>query len=452
MSVLWRGDELAQATGAACAPNIAATGISIDTRSLVKGDLFIALKGPTHDGHAHIEEAFEKGAVCCIVQNHVSTKGPLIKVRDSFEALQALGASARNRFEGRMIAITGSVGKTTTKNMLHAALAGQGRTHAAVKSFNNHIGVPLTLARLPRHAAWCICEIGMNHAGEIAPLAQMVRPDIAIMTSIGNSHIGHLGSLDAIVEEKSALFASLRQTGIAIALDTVFGKEVLRRKVADRRARFMSVGSGPSADLRLLDLKTRAEGSSFTFSGRHVELNVPGEHLAEDAALVLAAVKSVGADLDLAIAALARYSPDAGRGKSLKVFDGSVTILDESYNASGLSMRASLATLALVPATRRIAVLGEMLEMGDHAREAHLALLPLIISSCDRVYGCGGAMKDVFDLLPQGKKGVWRETADRLAPLLIEELAAGDVVLIKGSFGSRMRDVVDALKKQGNQG
>ncbi|UYH51684.1 UDP-N-acetylmuramoyl-tripeptide--D-alanyl-D-alanine ligase [Candidatus Kirkpatrickella diaphorinae] len=452
MTVLWKGEELAKATGATKAPEIAITGISIDTRTLQPGDLFIALEGASHDGHDHVAEAFSKGAACCIVQRPVTASGPLIEVPDSLKALQALGIYARSRFTGKMIAITGSVGKTTTKNMLHAALATQGRTHAADKSFNNHIGVPLTLARLPRDVAWCICEIGMNHAGEIAPLAQMARPDVAIITSIGNSHIGHLGSLEAIVEEKSALFASLRQTGTAIAPDAVFGRDTLKRTLEASRARFISVGTAPTADMRLLDLQMSAEGSSFTFSGRHVALSVPGRHLAEDAALVLAGVKSVGADLDLAIAALARYKPDAGRGMRLPILDDSVTLLDESYNASGLSMRASLATLALMPAKRRIAVLGDMLEMGDHAQEAHLALLPDIVASADALYCCGAAMKHVFDHLPAGKKGAWCETADRLAPLLIKGLAAGDVVLVKGSLGSRMRDVVDALKKQGNQG
>ncbi|GBQ10957.1 UDP-N-acetylmuramoyl-tripeptide--D-alanyl-D-alanine ligase [Swaminathania salitolerans] len=453
MTALWTSQELRAATGGTLASEIAANGVSIDTRSLAPGDLFIALSGEHGDGHAHVADALARGAAAVMVHRPVMDDPRILHVNDTMEGLRALARFARARFQGQMFAVTGSVGKTTTKNMLRTALSALGPTHAAVASYNNHWGVPLTLARLPSQAAYCVCEIGMNHRGEIAPLAAMVKPGFAIVTTIGSSHLGHMGSLDAIAEEKSDLIASLSPGGTAIVPDDTGMNPILARAAAragdGSGCRLVEVGATERAGYRITAIQCDAKGSSFRLNTRDVALEAPGRHLVRNAALVVAALDVLGQEtglaIDPAIAALRTYRPGAGRGLLQPILQGQASLLDESYNASVQSIRAALETLALLPARRRIAVLGDIRELGAHAEREHLSLVPDLIAHADLVYCCCPHMGHVFASLPPDKRGIWQEDAASLAPFVLSHLKAGDVVLVKGSLGSRMRDVVSPL-------
>ncbi|MCQ9156053.1 UDP-N-acetylmuramoyl-tripeptide--D-alanyl-D-alanine ligase [Acidomonas methanolica] len=441
---LWTSAELRAATGGTLAAETGVTGVSIDTRTIQPGDLFIALAGDNSDGHAHLDTAFARGAA--IAMAHRDGDDPrLLLVADTMRGLQDLGRAGRARFGGTAIGVTGSVGKTTTKDMLKLALASYGPAHASVASYNNHWGVPLTLARLPRDAAFCIAEIGMNHPGEIAPLAALAAPHHAVISSIGTSHLGHMGSIHAIALEKSALIAALPPGGVAFVPDDAPGQDCFEAAAAQSGASLRRVGAGRSADFRLIDLTCSAEGSRFTLAGHEVTLEAPGRHLARNAAAALAVILSLGLDPAPAIASLRGYRPGAGRGLTEPLPSGAA-LMDESYNASSLSMRAAFDTLALLPATRRIAVLGDMLELGPFAEAEHAGLAPDAARAADLVFCCGPAMNALFTALPPEKRGAWAPDAASLAPLLKPFLTNGDLVLIKGSNGSRMRDIVAALK------
>lgn len=449
MTTLWTTQSLCEATGGTLAAPVAITGISIDTRTLEPGDLFIALVGENSDGHDHIATALAKGAAAVMVHDSLGIQDDrLLHVTDTMAGLQALGRAGRARFRGKVLAVTGSVGKTTTKDMLKLALSSLGPTHASVASYNNHWGVPLTLARLPENAAFCVSEIGMNHRGEIAPLAAMVEPHLAVITSIGSSHLGHMGSLDAIAEEKSDLIAALPANATAVVPSDGPGQKQFEAAARRSGACLLHVGPDNSATFRITDITCTESGSRFTLRGQIVTLDAPGRHLVRNAATALAAIAAFGYGIAAPAAALALYRPGSGRGQAMPILDGKARLLDESYNASTLSIRAALQTLALMPAQRRIAVLGDIRELGDFATAEHVSLAPDVIRDADRVYCCGPHMRALFDALPAGKRGAWAPDAASLAPLIYSDLKAGDLVLVKGSLGSRMRDVVSILTSQ----
>ncbi|MCP1215921.1 UDP-N-acetylmuramoyl-tripeptide--D-alanyl-D-alanine ligase [Acetobacter orientalis] len=452
MTALWTRAELEAATGGhflgACTPEV--TGISIDTRTLTPGDLFIALQGDNSDGHTHIATALGKGAAAVLVHNTTGQTDPrLLVVQDTLHGLQALAAAARTRFSGKVVAITGSVGKTTTKEMLRVALSALGPTHAAEASYNNHWGVPLTLARLPQNAAFCISEIGMNHPGEILPLARMVKPDVAVISTIASAHLGHMGSLDAIAQEKATLIAALPAGGIAIVPDDAHGQRFFESAAQTAHATLWQSGLQTNSFARLSALTTQPNGSTFTAhigaQNVAVTLNAPGAHLARNALNALAVVAAFGADLPRAAAALATFVPGKGRGALTTIAGGAITLLDESYNASATSIRATLDVLRLVPAQRHIAVLGDIRELGEFAISEHAALAPAAATCADLVFCCGPHMKSLFDALPHAKQGAWADSSASLAPLVCAALRKGDAVLVKGSLGSRMRTIIEAL-------
>lgn len=460
MTRLWTRDALEAATGGRFigdAP-VAVTGVSIDTRTLAPGDLFIALVGDSSDGHAHVRTALERGAAAVLIHDPatagIDAADPrVLAVPDTLAALNDLARHARSRFTGRMVAVTGSVGKTTTKDMLGLALAAIGPTHVAAASYNNHWGVPLTLARLPVDAAFCVCEVGMNHPGEIAPLAALVQPEVAIITTIAGAHLGHMGSLEAIAREKSDLIAALPPGGTAIVPDDATGQPIFAEQAARAHARLWRVGEAPESMAVLSDLRLTADGSDgiVTLAGHPVplHLNAPGRHLARNATTVLAAVTALGADGTVAAKALAGFRPGAGRGLLAPILGDRAALLDESYNASTLSIRSSLAVLDLLASARRVAVLGDIRELGAFARAEHESLLSAALAHADLVFCCGPNMKYLFDLLPPSRRGAWAPDAASLAPTVVATLTQGDTVLVKGSLGSRMRDVVTALTTAG---
>jgi UDP-N-acetylmuramoyl-tripeptide--D-alanyl-D-alanine ligase len=447
MSVLWNADGLAIAAGSRDA-GFTATGISIDTRSLKPGDLFVALQGE-RDGHDYVAEAFAKGAAGALV-SHDTCGGNVLRVDDTLAALTRLGAFARARTTAKIIAITGSVGKTTTKEMLRRILSAFGAVHAAEASFNNQIGVPLTLARMPRETDYAVLEIGMNHPGEISPLARLARPHVAIVTNVERTHIGLMGSLDAIAAEKAMIFRGLAETGTAILpRDSAFLSQL--SATVPRGATKITFGANPLAEALLIEVENTADGCDALgrISGKLVRfrLAAPGAHMAMNGVAALAACHALGLDLETAAAALDGFAPLAGRGarRDITAVGGTALLLDESYNASAASMRAALAVLALQPG-RHVAVLGDMLELGEDAEDEHLGLRAALIEAADIVFTCGEIMGRLFDTLPLEKQGFHAPDAAALAPVVQAAIHAGDAVLVKGSYGSRMRDVIAVLQ------
>jgi len=442
---LWTAAELVAVFGVAQAWDV--TGISIDTRILQPGDLFVALVGE-RDGHDFVETAFAKGAAAVLVSRPMA--GNAIVVDDTLKALERLGAASRARTGAKIVAVTGSVGKTTTKEMLRRTLGAFGAVHAAEASFNNHIGVPLTLARMPRGVDFGVFEIGMNHPGEIAPLVALVRPHVAVVTCVDRAHLGLMGSEEAIAREKAAIYAGLEPGGTAVIPGDSAFVQLLREAVPAGR---QAVVCGREA--RLLNVKAGAEGSDIEAEifGTPVRftLGAPGLHMARNAIAVLAAAVALGLDAHQAAAGLDGFAPFAGRGARRELMlpeGGTVLLLDESYNASGASMRAAFSVLALQPG-RHVAVLGDMLELGDESPREHLALHEAALAAADVIFTCGIWTRTLFDSLPPAKQGAHAPDAATLAPLVKAALVDGDTVLVKGSYGSRMRDVISHLESPG---
>jgi UDP-N-acetylmuramoyl-tripeptide--D-alanyl-D-alanine ligase len=446
---LWTADELREATGGWFAAAFDAAGVSIDTRTLEPEDLFIALLGESGDGHDHATRAIEGGAAGVMLHRDNPAIAHRLIVDDTLAGLTRLGAFSRARFTGRLIAVTGSVGKTTTKEMLRLALSPFGAVHAAVASYNNHWGVPLTLARAPRDAAFCVVEIGMNHAGEIAPLARLAQPRVAVITAVEAAHIGHLGSMEAIAAEKAAILDGLHPDGVAVLPAGSPWFPLLRERAGSRRVLSFDAGSGNGA--RLVEIEENANHSDLLIDieGRQLRLRLhaPGRHMAMNALAALAAVAALGFDPVTAARALERFAPLPGRGahRSLALPGGPALLLDESYNANGASMRAALDVLRLQPATRRVAILGDMLELGAAGPVEHAALAGDVTRSADIVFTCGPLMRHLFDAIPQSARGGHAEDSAALAPIVAEQIAAGDAILVKGSLGSRMKTIVAAL-------
>ncbi|WP_298225013.1 UDP-N-acetylmuramoyl-tripeptide--D-alanyl-D-alanine ligase [Acidocella sp.] len=443
MSELWKADELKAIFGTEQGWDI--SGISIDTRTLQPGDLFVALAGE-RDGHDFVDAAFAKGAAAALVSKPMA--GKAIHVPDTLKGLEALGREARARSSAKTVAVTGSVGKTTVKEMLRRALSAFGRVHAAEASFNNHIGVPLTLARMPLDADFGVFEIGMNHPGEIAPLADLVRPDAAIITCVDKAHLGLMGSELAIAKEKASIYGALAPGGTAVIPGETAYLQLLREAVPPNCRALLF--NGPEA--RLLDVLSGPETAEIAAEvldrKLYLLLAAPGRHMASNALATLTVCAALGLDLEMAAAALSGFVPYAGRGARRRIklaSGGDVLLLDESYNASGASMRAAFAVLKLQPG-RHVAVLGDMLELGEHAYAEHLALGPVLRESADIVFAAGPGCGALFDSLPQAMQGAHAPSAAALAPVVKAALRNGDAVLVKGSYGSRMRDVVSVLE------
>jgi len=457
---LWTARELTEATGGHMAVPFDAIGVSIDTRTLARGDLFIALVGDGRDGHAYIRDALAKGAAGVMVHNPPSPGQPALQVDDTLAALARLGAFARNRFvatspKARLVAVTGSVGKTTTKEMLRTALTAFGPTHAAVASYNNHWGLPLTLARIPAGARFCVAEIGMNHAGEIVPLAHLARPHVAVITTIAKAHVGYLGSIEAIADEKASIMQGLEPGGIAVlpADSPLFPRlRAAAKTAAGQDIAVMTFGTDASADVRLLHIDPDADGSliqvdvvGHTLSLR---LNAPGQHMVMNALATLGTIAALGLDPGAAIASLEAFQSLTGRGarRTIPVANGTALLLDESYNGNGASMRAALDVLRLQTARRRVAVLGDMLELGDEGPAEHAGLAQAVIASADRLFTCGPLMRALFDNVPSPLQGAHAADSRNLAPIVAANIADGDAILVKGSLGSQMKRVVEAIE------
>ena len=462
---LWtQADAIAATGGKAEGANWSATGVSIDSRTLQAGDLFVAIEGENSDGHKFVEGAFAKGAAAAIVSKptaQMRAAGPLVVVADTLSALNALGRAARRRAAAKIVAVTGSVGKTGTKEALHFVLSEQGATHASAASYNNLWGVPLSLARMPADTRFGIFEVGMNHPGEITPLSKLVEPFVALITTVEAVHLAFFNSVEEIADAKAEIFDGLQEGGVAILnRDNPHYARLRARAEARGAARIISFGEHADADARLdkLALNESCSCVSATICGQKVtyKLAVPGRHIAMNSLAVLACVQALDADLALAALAMAQLKAPKGRGERHVVSAplGDFTVIDESYNANPASMRAALAALGQArPANggRRIAIMGDMLELGDDSMAMHRELAADIDrSGIDLVFACGPHMRELFKALPAGLQGAYAETSDALAPLLRDAIRPGDVAMVKGSLGSRMGPLVEMLKGMGD--
>jgi UDP-N-acetylmuramoyl-tripeptide--D-alanyl-D-alanine ligase len=455
MTALWTSEEAQGATLGIPGRAFEVTGLSIDTRTLRPGDLFVALKGEARDGHDFVEAAFDAKAGAALVSREPRGIGhdkPLLIVANTQRGLEDLAVAARARSTAKVAAITGSAGKTTTKELLRHALGALGTTHASAASYNNHWGVPLSLASLPRDAKYGVFEVGMNHFGELRSLVGFVRPHVALVTTIAPAHLEFFGSCEAIADAKSEIFEGLVPGGAAlIPADSPYADRLKARAHQAHVSRILKFGERAGSDARLMAYEEVAAGSHVKadICGTPVDfrLSAPGKHIAQNAIGALLVVAMLDGDVLNAAAALKGFEALKGRGARFSA--GGVDVIDESYNANPASMAAALALLAGVKG-RRIAVLGDMLEMGEGGTAHHIGLaLPIEAAKADLVFLNGTQMKSLWDVLPEARRGAWAQTSAELAPQLVAALKPGDTVLVKGSLGSKMAVIVEALKARG---
>ena len=466
MSLLWTSEALIAATGGRPLGTMpeGVTGISIDSRTLQPGEAFFAIKGDAMDGHDYATAAMAAGAALLVVaEGRLAGLGrlamPMIVVPDVLVALEKAGVAARARSKARIIAVTGSAGKTSTKEALRHVLSQSGKVHASDKSFNNHWGVPLTLARLPEDCNYAVFEIGMNHPGEIRPLVAMVRPHIAIVKLIAAAHLGHFRNLDDIARAKAEIFESIEPKGVALV-----NRDDQRFKLLEKLAkaagveRVASFGENARATYRLIDCALGAESSAITVkvANKEVEatVGVPGRHTVQNALAVLGAAHLAGADMHKSAAALAGLTAEGGRGRRhvLSHGRGVFTLIDESYNANPASMKAAIELLDATPVGaggRRIAVLGDMLELGAHSEKLHAGLAEIVArTKVDVVLLAGPEMRALAAALPASVTTDYRASVDELKPVVAAAIRPGDAVVVKSSKGIGFSRLVDALIKE----
>ena len=469
---LWTAQDAAAATGGTTPPGWQATGVSIDTRTLQPGDLFVALKA-ARDGHDFVAQALAKGAAAALVTHvpkGVSSDAPLLIVKDVLQGLEDLGRTARARTKAKVVAVTGSVGKTSTKEMLRSVLSGQGKTHAAEASYNNHWGVPLTLARLPKDARFAVIEIGMSNPGEISPLAKMARPHVAMITTVAAAHLEAFEDLDGIAREKAAIFDGLEPKGVAVTNGDLANAAILEQAAKARGARLITFGEGARNHHRMTSLTIQDTTSVAIGRGWRqpllYKIRAAGRHFAVNAMGVMAVVQALRLDTTMAANDLANWAPPAGRGMREPILldpvleDQVMELIDDAFNANPTSMVAALEVLAAATPTdgvgrvdkgRRVAILGDMLELGQNEMAEHEALAQLpFLDKIDVVHCVGPRMNRLWAKLPAQKRGDWTEKAGKMANIAHKLIDAGDVVLVKGSKGSKVSKVVDAIRKLGH--
>lgn len=468
---LWTAADAAIATGGETTGAWQADGVSIDTRTLKPGDLFVALKD-IRDGHEFVATAFEKGAAAALVTHRpadVPADAPLLIVPDVLRGLEALGRSARARTQAKVIGVTGSVGKTSTKEMLRTVLGYQGKTHAAEASYNNHWGVPLTLARMPAETQFAVIEIGMSNPGEIAPLSKLAKPHVGLVTTVAAAHLEAFGALEGIAHEKGSILEGVLAGGVAVLNGDILTAPILEEYATDQTVVWF--GHDPHFDWYIKDVRIAPEATVITacHAGQDYlfKLSLPGRHFAMNAVGVLAAVQALGGDPTQAARDLAEWLPPSGRGQREKiVLDAAVELstldlIDDAFNANPTSMAAAFEVLAATSPTdgigrvkkgRRVAILGDMLELGPDAGAAHRNLSRNNhLQSADLIHCSGPLMHQLWTALPEGKRGRYAETAQDMAAQAARLVDAGDVVLVKGSKGSKVSLVVDAIRKLGHR-
>ena len=437
-------------------PATAINSISIDSRDLGPDALFVAIKGDRFDGHDFVDTALENGAVAALVHRG---EGPRrIRVADALEGLRCIGKAARVRSPALIVGVTGSVGKTTTKEAIRTVFEAAAETHASIKSFNNHWGVPLMLARLPASAQFGVFEMGMSAPDEIRPLAQLVRPHIAVITTIAPAHLEAFGSLDGIARAKAEIFAGLEPGGTAVlnADHSQLGV-LLDESNAAGIGNIVTYGEARGADWQILDIETAADRSFATIEhdGERyaLVLGVPGRHMVANATAALAVAHLAGVEPAVALRALAGFGAQPGRGQRLALgpTDKPLLLTDESYNANTASMTAALEVFAAqtAPGGRKVVILGDMLELGVQSPELHASLKPAVIASgAERIYLVGQAMGALAEALGPDRVAAHTQSAAEMADIVCNDLAYGDAVMVKGSNGVGLAGIVDQIRKQ----
>jgi UDP-N-acetylmuramoyl-tripeptide--D-alanyl-D-alanine ligase len=460
MNAVWTSAEAKAATLGIETRAFEVTGLSIDTRTLKPGDLFVALKGDARDGHDFVRAAFDAKAGAALVTHapvDVANDSALLLVANTLRGLEDLARASRARSRAKIVAVTGSVGKTTTKEMLRLAFGALGATWASAASYNNHWGVPLSIASMPRTTEFGVFEVGMNHFGEIRALAGFVRPHIALVTTIAPAHLEFFGTCEAIVDAKSEIFEAVLPGGTAlIPSDSPYAGRLMARAKQCGVGRILTFGSAPGSDACLVAMSESGEGMKIEADvlGRNTQFRIgaPGNHIARNALGAMLAVAALDGDIPNAGAALASFSALKGRGArfSIAVGGGTATIIDESYNANPASMAAALELLGSTEpgkGGRRIAVLGDMLEMGPEGEALHAALARDIeAANADLVFANGTQMSALWSAIPMSRKGAYATSSRDIVEQVAREVRAGDVLLVKGSLGSKMAVFIDALK------
>ena len=455
---LWTSANAATITGGRTTTEWEAHGVSIDSRAVEKNDLFVAIDGPNFDGHDLVSGAMEAGAAAAIISRHpegLPKTAPLLVVANTMDALRALAVSARTQTTARIIAVTGSVGKTGTKDSLHSALAQQGATSASVKSFNNHWGVPLSLARMPADGDFGIFEVGMNHSGEIAPLSQMIRPHVAVITTVEAAHIEFFESIEAIADAKAEIFLGMEGGTAVLNRDNPLYDRLAAAARASGIDQILAFGEHKESNVRLISYAGDADGATVRadIRGQSIDYRTgaPGKHLAMNSLAMLAAVSAVDADVAMAAQSLQDMDPGAGRGQrhSIAMENGNVTLIDESYNANPASMKAAIETLggaAPGPGGRRIAILGDMRELGQRSVDFHRTVAEQLLSNnIDLTCACGPDMAAMVENLPAKYLGAYAEDSGSLARQVQKIVRPGDVIVVKGSLATSMKTVVESL-------
>jgi len=464
---MWNSEDVVKATGGRATKSFKATGISMDSRTVQPGEIFIAISGKVFNGHNFVEKALEDGAAAAIVKEgfELETDRPLVYVKDIDKALEDLGRYSRNRTKAKIIAVTGSAGKTGTKELLSIALGASGKAYASKKSFNNAIGVPFSLANMPLDTEYGIFEIGMNHKGEIEKLVADVRPHLAIITTVEPVHIEFFENEEGIADAKAEIFSAIEGDAIAVLnLDNPHFQRLKEKAIAQGVKTIYSFGEDEDADCRMKDCSLGGDYVKVTANvmgyNAKYRVNIPGKHIAQNSLSVLTTVKALGADLDKAIKALKKSEPVVGRGSRTKIKikkgEPDILVIDESYNANPSSMRAAFNVFEMVEPEkggRRIAVLGDMLELGKDGVQMHIDLAnPLLKAKTDLVFCCGPLMEAMFNVLPDAWHGGWSNNSQDLAKMLAKEVKPGDVILVKGSAGSKMSYVIQALQEMNKKG
>jgi UDP-N-acetylmuramoyl-tripeptide--D-alanyl-D-alanine ligase len=459
MAGLFTVDEILAATGGRGENLTGKTigSISIDSRDLGANALFVAITGDRFDGHAFAPQALANGAVAALVSRD-GLDGPLIVVPDALQGLVDIAKAARTRSRGAIVAITGSAGKTTTKEAIRTVLAAAGETHAAIRSFNNHWGVPLTLARLPQSAQFGVFEIGMNHAGEITPLAQLVRPHVAVVTTVAAAHLEFFNSVADIARAKAEIFSGLEPGGTALVNGDHEHVEILVEAAqAVGAGTVLTYGFAESCDWRITDIEPLADGMSATIrtgaDAFPLRLQVKGRHMLANAAAALAVGIGFGVAPNVALKALAEFTAPEGRGQAVRLgpAERPLLLIDESYNANAASMAAALDVFAGIdaPGGRKLLVLGDMLELGAQGEALHAALKNAVLNSgADRVFLVGPSMQALAEALGPGGVAAHAQSADDIAATVLDQLAYGDAIMVKGSNGMRLSGLVRAIRER----
>jgi len=454
IDLLWTEQDAAAATDGTPFGTWECTGISIDSRNVSKGDLFIAIKGPSFDGHNFVADALKAGASAAMVSNiptDCRKDDGLLLVHDTTKGLEDLAIKARLRSKARIVCVTGSVGKTGVKEALAEVLSHQGKTHATVGNLNNHFGLPLTLARMPKDCDYAVLELGMNHTGELIPLSKMAQPHVAIITTIASAHLENFKNVEAIADAKCEIFSGLQKDGVAILnADNAYFDHMLKSANDQGVKRTLSFGQSNHSDFKLLSFNASSCGGSNVHAeikGKIVDFTIthPGEHWVRNSLGVLACIDGLGADVTKAANDLSQLQQLKGRGAihNIDIPGGTIIAIDETYNANEASMRASLDVLAKYDG-RRIAVMGDMLELGPDEVSIHVGLANCL-NEIDLVFTCGSLMKHLHNALPQIKRGGHASNSKNLAPLVVQAVQPGDAISIKSSRGSRTDLVLDAL-------